>query len=174
MSTKPRVCPKCQGEMVQGFAVDHGFLNTGVGTWVEGPPEKEVPFGTKIPEECIPIGTFRCAACGYLESYARAEFAAEVSIPGRAEEPPPPWTVCISERQETKTEMRMVQELLLKHGIPARAAYNAASQFRGGVRVVVPVRNAEAGRALVNGLQGFRLAAEVAEPQAAEGTGPPS
>jgi hypothetical protein len=75
MSAKPQLCPKCQGEMVQGFVADftHGWVL--VSTWVEGPPEKSFWSGTKAPKEkCLPIGTFRCAACGYLESYAQAEF----------------------------------------------------------------------------------------------------
>lgn len=49
-----------------------------VGHWVPGPPEKSFWRGTKLPdEELIPIGTFRCGSCGYLESYARAEFKAK-------------------------------------------------------------------------------------------------
>ena len=40
-----------------------------------GPPEKSVWYGTNVPQaKSIPIGTFRCASCGYLESYARPEF----------------------------------------------------------------------------------------------------
>jgi hypothetical protein len=92
-------------------------------------------------------------------------------IQGRAKGPPPPWTVCISARQQAKTQMRVVQELLLKHRIPAHVAYKAAGQFRRGVRVIVPVSNVEAGRALVSALQGLGLAAAVADPQAAEGEG---
>jgi hypothetical protein len=45
-----------------------------VSSWVEGPPVKSFWYGAKVREK-IPIGTFRWAVCGYLESYARAEFA---------------------------------------------------------------------------------------------------
>ena len=33
---------------------------------------KEAP-----PDKCVPVGVFRCSACGFLESYARPEFAAK-------------------------------------------------------------------------------------------------
>jgi len=46
--------------------------------WVEETPDKAFWTVTKIPEEkCIPMGTFRCSVCGFLESYARPEFAAK-------------------------------------------------------------------------------------------------
>ena len=76
MSANVRLCPKCQGDMVQGWVAEFAAAQTLVSTWVEGSPERSVFYGTKIPQEkCIPIGTFRCEACGYLESYARPEFA---------------------------------------------------------------------------------------------------
>ena len=76
MSAKMGLCPKCQSEMVQGFMAELTATQTGVSFWVEGPPEKSWT-GAKIPrDKTFPIGTFRCAACGYLESYARPEFAA--------------------------------------------------------------------------------------------------
>jgi hypothetical protein len=70
-------CPKCQGTMVQGFIADFADIgqNANVSTWVEGPPQMSFLFGSKTPtDKRIPIGTFRCSACGYLESYARPEF----------------------------------------------------------------------------------------------------
>ena len=74
MSANVRFCPKCQGDMVLGFVADFAAAQVVASTWVEGPPEKSVWYGTNVPEaKCIPIGTFRCAACGYLESYARPE-----------------------------------------------------------------------------------------------------
>ncbi len=42
-----------------------------------GAPQKSFWAGTKLPEEKqIPVGTFRCSRCGFLESYARPEFSA--------------------------------------------------------------------------------------------------
>ena len=79
MSTKTTRCPKCNGEMVQGFIVDwHQGGGRLVSNWVEGAPEKSFWHGTNVPaERCLPVGTFRCSACGFLESYARPEFAAK-------------------------------------------------------------------------------------------------
>jgi hypothetical protein len=75
MSVKPQACPKCQGEMVQGFVPDYSHATILVGSWVEGPPVKSFWSGTKVRrKQCIPIATFRCADCGYLESYASPEF----------------------------------------------------------------------------------------------------
>ena len=80
MSAGTNRCPKCNGEMVQGFTCGREGPNRVVSTWVEGTPETvgwlfqqvEVP-----PDKCVPVGVFRCSACGFLESYARPEFAAK-------------------------------------------------------------------------------------------------
>jgi hypothetical protein len=60
-------CPKCNGEMVQGFIVDHhdGGKRL-VSTWVEGAPEKSFWRVTKVPaDKCVPVGTC-CSECGFL------------------------------------------------------------------------------------------------------------
>lgn len=79
MSTKPIQCPKCNGEMVQGFIFDRGDGGLRrVINWVEGAPDKAFWTVTRVPEEkCVPVGTFRCSVCGFLESYAHPEFAAK-------------------------------------------------------------------------------------------------
>jgi hypothetical protein len=79
MSTEKTHCPKCSGEMVQGFIVDRsgGGKFIRVSSWVEGTPEKSFWWGTIAPDERhVPVGTFRCSAGGFLESYARPEFDA--------------------------------------------------------------------------------------------------
>src|SRR6516162_3186756 len=49
MNVKPQVCPKCQGEMVQGFVADYAHGNAIlVGSWVEGPPVKSFLGGIKL------------------------------------------------------------------------------------------------------------------------------
>jgi hypothetical protein len=41
-------------------------------------PEKSFWLATKEPSlGGIPIGVFRCASCGFLESYAHDDFAAK-------------------------------------------------------------------------------------------------
>ncbi len=71
-------CPKCKSAMVQGFIVDFNLAGRMVSSWVEGAPEKSTWTGTKVPtEKTIPVGTFRCSGCGFLESYAQPEFASK-------------------------------------------------------------------------------------------------
>ncbi|HLV07718.1 MAG TPA: PF20097 family protein [Croceibacterium sp.] len=65
-------CPKCAGRMEQGFVPEAKDYSTNVETWVEGAPRRKwwgIDFkGLKR----LPIETWRCARCGYLESYAPA------------------------------------------------------------------------------------------------------
>ena len=82
ISTEAIRCPKCNGGvMVQGFIIDwQGSKFSRVSNWVEGIPGKPSWFGTTIPvptDKCIPVDTFRCSVCGFLESYAHPEFAAK-------------------------------------------------------------------------------------------------
>jgi hypothetical protein len=78
MSAIPQSCPKCKGAMQQGFILDLTYGARVVSQWAAGAPRKSFWQGTKLPEEgLIPIGTFRCSMCGFLESYAREEFAAQ-------------------------------------------------------------------------------------------------
>jgi hypothetical protein len=63
--------------MVQGFVADFADMgqNANVSTWVEGAPHSSLWFGTQAPKDKrIPIGTFRCSTCGFLESYAHPVF----------------------------------------------------------------------------------------------------
>ena len=78
MASLPHACPKCSGRMEQGFILDNAYGAHVVSQWVAGPPLKSIWTGTKLPkQDPVPVGTFRCAGCGYLESYARPEFAAK-------------------------------------------------------------------------------------------------
>jgi hypothetical protein len=79
MNPEDMRCSKCSGEMVQGFIVDCGQgPRRLVSSWAEGAPEKAFLRGTSsADEDRVPIGTFRCSASGYLESYARDEFSAK-------------------------------------------------------------------------------------------------
>jgi len=78
MSAEELTCPKCRGEMVRGFILDLSFPQVAVSHWVEGLPQKSPLSGTKVPAgKSTPTATFRCASCGYLESYASSEFGAK-------------------------------------------------------------------------------------------------
>lgn len=60
--------------MEPGLLLDKGHANSlNVTEWLEGAPEKSVWTGlkTKGKERLrLPVRTFRCPSCGYLESYA--------------------------------------------------------------------------------------------------------
>jgi len=64
--------------MRQGFVLDKTHNLQVVSRWAAGAPEKSFWTGTKLPDEALlPIGAYRCSSCGYLELYARQEFAPE-------------------------------------------------------------------------------------------------
>jgi len=65
MSSPNPKCPKCQSAMEQGFIMDREGS-----TWVQGPLEKSWGWPNTKGREKLPVITFRCARCGYLESYA--------------------------------------------------------------------------------------------------------
>lgn len=82
MSRVDLKCPKCQGEMELGFAPDLAQGGVFAGQWIKGAPKRST-WGRWIGHHivklkglrsAIPIGTYRCQSCGYLESYAREEF----------------------------------------------------------------------------------------------------
>ena len=69
MSAETIQCPKCNGEMEQGFTFESEGPKRMVSTWVEGAPEKSWWQSAKVlADKCIPVGTFRCSECGFLES----------------------------------------------------------------------------------------------------------
>ncbi len=61
--------------MERGFLTDRGDYSAKLlGMWVEGEPEEsfwEGGFKTKGKENIVISTTYRCTACGYLESYAK-------------------------------------------------------------------------------------------------------
>ena len=77
MSQAAISCPKCQGEMAQGYVHDFTPVGVGISQWNAGPPKKAFSAGILDAPSHIPIGTFRCQSCGFLESYAREEVAAK-------------------------------------------------------------------------------------------------
>ena len=77
MIDKNLKCPKCNGEMVQGFVPDYSHGATIVSAWQEGQPKKSFWRRTQATfSKGIPIGAFRCHKCGFLELYADTSFAA--------------------------------------------------------------------------------------------------
>ena len=65
-------CPKCRGRMQEGFIKDDTHGGVHVSSWIEGPPEKSFWVGTKTSgKKIMPLVSFRCAKCGFVESYAK-------------------------------------------------------------------------------------------------------
>jgi hypothetical protein len=72
MSTPDPCCAKCQAKMEEGFILDHSHTVITVATWASGLPEKTIIGSMKLKgKQQIPLRTFRCTACGYVESYAK-------------------------------------------------------------------------------------------------------
>jgi hypothetical protein len=69
------ICPKCQGKMVQGFVAEFMYGGAEIERWSQGLPKKGWLAGIAPPGISVPIATFRCEVCGYLESYARKDFS---------------------------------------------------------------------------------------------------
>jgi len=72
MTNRSIVCPKCNAAMEEGFIPDLTQYNAKtVSQWVEGAPERSIWTGIKTKgREKFQVTTYRCAGCGYLESYA--------------------------------------------------------------------------------------------------------
>ena len=75
MTNESAVCPKCDGMMEEGFILDRGHFNAAaVSEWIEGAPESSFWTGLKTGgREKFQVMTYRCADCGYLESYAHPQ-----------------------------------------------------------------------------------------------------
>jgi hypothetical protein len=74
-------CPRCRSEMVHGYLLDRTLGGFGMGTWLEGQPVYLGLFGDVLRprlERSIPIVSYRCTGCGYLELYARPELVEEL------------------------------------------------------------------------------------------------
>jgi hypothetical protein len=70
MVQRNTVCPKCQAKMETGLIPDEGYSHTFMSKWVAGIAQTGF-FGLKLKgRRQVPIATYRCTACGYLESYA--------------------------------------------------------------------------------------------------------
>jgi hypothetical protein len=63
--------------MVKGYVLDFTPVGVRVSQWNSGSPKSAGLAGIMDATSQIPIGTFRCQSCGFLESYAREEFAAK-------------------------------------------------------------------------------------------------
>jgi len=64
-------CGKCGSGMKEGFPVDSSRNQPRVAQWAEGAPEYWFLGILRMRgRRKLPVQTFRCTKCGYLESYA--------------------------------------------------------------------------------------------------------
>ena len=69
--TRSTTCPKCSGQMEEGFVLDRTYGSNAQASWIEGPATRSIWTGVKMKgREQLPVTTFRCSSCGYLESFA--------------------------------------------------------------------------------------------------------
>ena len=66
------ICPKCSGEMTEGFTLEIGaYDSSSQETWIEGKPEYEFWQGLKTSgKNRYAVTSLRCSKCGFLEQYA--------------------------------------------------------------------------------------------------------
>jgi hypothetical protein len=66
-------CLRCKTTMEQGFITDTTYGGIVQETWVTGAPETSFWGSLKVRgKERLPVSTYRCPTCGYLESYANS------------------------------------------------------------------------------------------------------
>jgi hypothetical protein len=63
-------CPKCSGNMEKGFVIDRMHGPSQISEWIPGAAERS-RFGDLKADGAELIFTFRCAKCGYVESYTK-------------------------------------------------------------------------------------------------------
>ena len=73
--TQPMTCPKCSCHMESGFMLDRAAGGANLqAKWVDGPPPTPSFWASgrvnMQGREPVPVTTFRCDGCGYLESFA--------------------------------------------------------------------------------------------------------
>lgn len=79
MAETQNKCPKCDGEMIQGFVLDqaHGGGILLLQKWFRGSPKRSFWTGISSPAtNGIPLAAFRCAECGFIEFYAHGKYKA--------------------------------------------------------------------------------------------------
>ena len=65
--------------MEEGFVLDQARAGSLPSLWVEGSPERSWWTGTKTLGKAVRVTTtFRCTACGFLESYALRPWTGQI------------------------------------------------------------------------------------------------
>ena len=67
---RPSECPKCHGTMSEGMVVVGNGWSM-LSRWQPSPNNSSNFWGAKVRRaEALPVVTYRCTRCGFLESYA--------------------------------------------------------------------------------------------------------
>lgn len=81
MSQSDLKCPKCTGDLERGYVLDMSTHVCFAAQWAPGLPKRswsdfwrQLMISLPQMNDRIPIATFRCKACGFLESYAQDEY----------------------------------------------------------------------------------------------------
>ena len=79
MSTNRNPCPKCGNQMEEGFILEQSVGSYVPSIWVQGPPEPSFWTSTQVKGKTMRlVVTYRCEGCGFLESYANAEWKGRI------------------------------------------------------------------------------------------------
>ena len=72
MTDREPTCAKCGTAMETGFVLDHQAHATMTqSAWIDGAPEPSFWTGVNLKgHKRLPVTTYRCPRCGFLESYA--------------------------------------------------------------------------------------------------------
>ena len=79
-------CKTCHSPMVSGWVPDNTQAGFQQENWSPGEPQPSFWTGLKVEKKdiVIPVTTFRCPNCGYLESYAISQSQNAVLASGRS------------------------------------------------------------------------------------------
>ena len=79
MEDQMPTCPYCEVAMERGFVLEFTSAAVVSSSWQPGEPTPQIFLGLKTGSvkldnaKMLPVATYRCPICGYLESYARKQ-----------------------------------------------------------------------------------------------------
>jgi hypothetical protein len=79
-------CTRCHAHMESGWVPDNAHSGLQRQNWSPGEPQPSFWTSLKVEKKdvVIPVTTFRCPKCGYLESYATPQNQNDLLAPGRS------------------------------------------------------------------------------------------
>jgi hypothetical protein len=78
-------CARCHAHMESGWVPDNTHTGFQRENWCPGEPQPSFWTGLKVEiGKFMPVTTFRCPNCGYLESYAIPQSQNGVLVSGRS------------------------------------------------------------------------------------------